>query len=882
MSTSSFVGRALPVAVLLALIGCGKSSSSEAPAVPLVGRRALLDARPTLSAKFVGGTALAVLTLDEGAAVRSTRLADLDALTLRTVWPRPAQVFGSAAGGKATLVGGPDLQRQLPAEVLQLDLSTGAVQAVSPPPVQASGFGAPVGGFLLYATAEGRLALLGPGAATATLLPAGDCPVTSVRGTTAATTRHPGWYLVEVTESCPFASQAVVKSRLIHPAKALATIEATDFYEGPTSLLLVSESAFQSGLWRVNADTGAADLLPGTAGARRINFARTSSDDGRFVYTQTGTALAELDLVAETARTFPSTSEPVPVNTLVAVPATVTPATGRLVGLVADSAVVRFDLNKVTPFCGQTSSGGRLARATDLADAPFGVLCTQGATLSAYEWATDSVTVLTTNASGALSPEANHVVFFEAGASRIARIGGGGPAVTPCPGGSWQRIAVSPDGSAAAFSCTGADAVIADLATGGLQAALVAPAGSTLSVKRLAVSTRGRLAAISYSLAGGAGAPIACAADTCTWVFDRVTGQGAQAPVPEALASLSRTAIPATPDETAFTLPTARSSSLVVSTTAGAPRIAELPGDFAPRLRAGDVLIAGNNRIDLAAGNLRFHAELSGILTKIGASTDYLVGRSIYHLAADTFEPLPGDPLVLCGGQPGLIWLDSFSVFPTPLRRYVPGSGAQRVSPAVLTIEPFGCGGGRAYFDIGPDGSSRLVRYDAATGAVTELASDVFSGGPFQPGGLVQAGGLEFLLQKPDDFSGDLSLFDEASRTLRPLGVRARFGPALVVSSDRVLLVGGRDPAVPQVYAARLDGTGAVLLGPGSGPYHSPDGSRVLWNDGAFLHLQTDQGAGSVFDSGGQVLATDESAAHVLYQVQLGKPPLGTWGFALK
>jgi len=186
------------------------------------------------------------------------------------------------------------------------------------------------------------------------------------------------------------------------------------------------------------------------------------------------------------------------------------------------------------------------------------------------------------------------------------------------------------------------------------------------------------------------------------------------------------------------------------------------------------------------------------------------------------------------------------------LRRYVPGAGFQTISERVMPAGPASCTSQRAFMDVAEIwGTSRLTRFDVATGAVEELAPNVAAGQVWQ------VFGHEFLFQNPKDLRGDLLLFDESTHSVRPLGARAAFLAAPVLRRGSIVVVGGT-PDKPEVVAAHLDGSGIEKLGPGGQTmWTSPDGQRVLWSN------------------------SDADASHILYTIPVGTGA-GTWAFALQ
>jgi hypothetical protein len=328
-------------------------------------------------------------------------------------------------------------------------------------------------------------------------------------------------------------------------------------------------------------------------------------------------------------------------------------------------------------------------------------------------------------------------------------------------------------------------------------------------------------------------------------------------------------------------------STILVATSSGAPRAVVVPGRFAPNVLLNSTLVASGLvgdtiRIDTISGEITPGQPAIDGGSRIGSSNDYLIGGipffSIFHMETATTDPLPPESTFVCRGAPALTWYEELNrpgLGPFPLRRYVPGAGFQTISARVMPAGPASCTSQRAFMDVAEIwGTSRLTRFDVATGAVEELAPNVAAGQVWQ------VFGHEFLFQNPKDLMGDLLLFDERTHSIRPLGTRAAFLGAPVLRRGSIVVVGGT-PDKPEVVAAHLDGSGIEKLGPGGQTmWTSPDGQRVLWSNGGDMDMETPQGPVTVDHFGARFVTSDTDASHILYTISVGTGA-GTWAFAL-
>jgi hypothetical protein len=737
--------------------------------------------------------------------------------------------------------------------------------------------GADAPGFYLYPVIGGRVASLPAGAAQAPLLPAGNCLVDRVGHVEQLSSAFAGWLFVQLGGTC--GGVDTTRWRLINPAKGIATMEGLRFYEGAHSLFLFADDGIgHSQLVQVDPQTGAATPIPGTEG---IGFAGAEGPefftaDHRTVWIAGGRqGFVAVDLVADTVQ-FQQTGN-VPVTPIHARP------DGPASGLLFATAVVRLDLGKTVPLCSGVNVAAEIARSPTDADAPWGVFCNMGATLIAYDWASDTVTTLTTAAEGFIRPEGNAVAWTEGGVTRLARIGGNSPGATPCPGQPAALRAFSPDSSAAVASCVDAagvtTGVVVDLATGAATPALPTPAGVTLSIRTLASSQHGRIASFAYSTTAAAPDPVACAGTVCTWLFDRVSGQGAPAPVPATIVPQVRLQVG--PADDAAAVVTTDAGLILVVAGSGPPRAALLGGALrrihdvdGARVLIGDDL--GSTIVDVATGQTTPLGLNFRDLNRMGSSHDYLVAQGIFHFATAQLEPFASVPTFLCSGGDSVTWIEAGGaslLFPVPLRRYGPGSGFQTVAAGAIIDFPWICPTKqtRAFVDLNAN-ASQLVRYDPGTGTLSPLVAGVYPE-------ILRAAPYQFLLQNPDGSGGDLVLFDEPAGRVLPLGTRAGFFTPVILSRGRVVASGaGANAGV--VVAARIDGSGVDLVGNGNSFFVSPDGSRVIFTGGNALQLEAPGGPVSV-DSPAEFIASDDSGEHVLYRVPSGTRA-GTWGFALQ
>jgi hypothetical protein len=535
----------------------------------------------------------------------------------------------------------------------------------------------------------------------------------------------------------------------------------------------------------------------------------------------------------------------------------------------AGSTLIRGDTGTATTLCG----GNAFPVFGPGRSIPVGLACFTAGTLVAYDWEADSLRTLSTSATSGVSLFGSVVTWNEGPTLRAARVVGEDAPVTLCTTGTLNVAAVSSGGEAAALVCRQGDdfnSIAVDLRTGASRTLLAAAPGSSANIfyGRIALTSGGRGAFLSYTTDAPASDPVNCGTSQCTVLIDLQTGQTAMRN------DLLFGAFPnASPDDRGFLVndPALGGDSLLATFGADGPT-------FLPAPPASQVLaIGGNERAALLVSNVTvpFRTVLADLTTNTTTpvsslnssplgSSDYVVAEGIAHLDTGVLETLPNGWAPFCNAvRDPLLFLDPAG---TTLQEYLPDSGVRTVASGVRTVTG-NCGGPILLLSSSDGERGTLLRYASDSGALTRIADDVST---IVPGTFLE----RFAFQHPDASSGDLLRLAPDGTSVIPLQARAHLQTQFIEAGKRVAFTGGGADSDPKLMVANLDGSGARTLGPAADRIlFSPDGAHLLFEARGLLWGENPLGAAVPFDELGRTgkVVVSGSGQYLVYSVLTGE-----------